>query len=131
MTSPQRLILDWYAAHGRDLPWRRTRDPYRILVAEVMLQQTQVDRVLPKYEQWLAAFPTLAALAEAPTSEVIRLWSPLGYNSRAVRLQGIARQCVERHGGRIWVDSQFGHGATFYFTVPVTAQDHNSGDRPS
>jgi|SRR5581483_2586345 len=101
MTSPQRLILDWYAAHGRDLPWRRTRDPYRILVAEVMLQQTQVDRVLPKYEQWLAAFPTLAALAEAPTSEVIRLWSPLGYNSRAVRLQGIARQCVERHGGRM------------------------------
>src|SRR5437016_5466586 len=66
-------ILDWYAGGGRDLPWRQTRDPYRILVAEVMLQQTQVERVLPKYRQWLEAFPTLGALAEAPTAEVIRL----------------------------------------------------------
>jgi A/G-specific adenine glycosylase len=97
----QERILEWYRAHGRDLPWRRTRDPYRILVAEVMLQQTQVDRVLPKYEQWLAAFPTLKRLAAVPTGEVIRLWAPLGYNSRAVRLQGIARQCVAEFGGRM------------------------------
>jgi A/G-specific adenine glycosylase len=96
---PQPSILSWYRAHGRDLPWRHTRDPYRILVAEVMLQQTQVDRVLPKYEQWLSAFPSLASLAEAPTAEVIRLWAPLGYNSRAVRLQAIARQCVADFGG--------------------------------
>jgi A/G-specific adenine glycosylase len=96
-----RAVLAWYHAHGRDLPWRRTRDPYRILVAEVMLQQTQVDRVLPKYEQWLRAFPTLIALAEAPAAEAIRLWAPLGYNSRAVRLQAIARQCCERFAGRM------------------------------
>lgn len=95
----QREILVWYRAHGRDLPWRGTRDPYRILVAEVMLQQTQVERVVPKYGQWLQAFPTLAALAEAPTAEAIRLWAPLGHNSRAVRLQAIARQCVDDFGG--------------------------------
>jgi A/G-specific adenine glycosylase len=89
----QDRLLAWYRESGRDLPWRRTRDPYHILVAEVMLQQTQVDRVLPKYARWLGAFPTLAALAAAPTAEVIRLWAPLGYNSRAVRLQQIARQC--------------------------------------
>jgi A/G-specific adenine glycosylase len=99
--SPQERILAWYRAQGRDLPWRRTRDPYRILVAEVMLQQTQVERVLPKYMEWLVAFPTLTALAEAPTAEVIRRWAPLGYNSRAVRLQRIARQCVERYGGQM------------------------------
>jgi A/G-specific adenine glycosylase len=93
--------MDWYRDHARDLPWRHTRDPYRILVAEVMLQQTQVDRVLPKYEQWLAAFPTLDRLAEAPTGEVIRLWAPLGYNSRAVRLQAIARQCIASFEGRM------------------------------
>jgi len=97
----QQHILAWYRSHGRDLPWRQTRDPYHILVAEVMLQQTQVERVLPKYEQWLAAFPTLQRLAEAPAAEVIRLWAPLGYNGRAVRLQDIARQCLERHGGRM------------------------------
>ena len=89
----QNRLIAWYRQSGRDLPWRRTRDPYRILVAEVMLQQTQVDRVLPKYAQWLEAFPTLSALAEAPAAEVIRMWAPLGYNSRAVRLQQIARQC--------------------------------------
>jgi A/G-specific adenine glycosylase len=94
-------ILEWYASHGRDLPWRRTRDPYRILVAEVMLQQTQVERVLPKYEQWLAAFPTIDVLAQAATAEVIRLWAPLGYNSRAVRLQAIARECMERFGSQM------------------------------
>src|SRR5213082_2156047 len=97
----QQLVLAWYGAHGRDLPWRRTRDPYSILVAEVMLQQTQVDRVLPKYEQWLAAFPTLAALAAAPSAEAIRLWAPLGYNSRAVRLHEIGRQCAEQFGGEM------------------------------
>jgi A/G-specific adenine glycosylase len=95
----QHHILEWYHEQGRDLPWRRTRDAYHILVAEVMLQQTQVERVLPKYEQWLAAFPSLERLAEAPTGEVIRLWAPLGYNSRAIRLQAIARQCVAEFGG--------------------------------
>src|SRR6266566_578493 len=94
-------LLQWYAAEQRDLPWRSTRDPYAILVSEIMLQQTQVDRVLPKYQQFLAAFPTLAALAAAPTAEVISAWVPLGYNTRAVRLQSIARQVIAEYEGRI------------------------------
>jgi A/G-specific adenine glycosylase len=97
----QERLLAWFAAQGRDLPWRHTRDPYAILVAEIMLQQTGVERVLPKYEAWLARFPTLHALAAAPRSEVIRLWSGLGYNSRAVRLHEVARQVVDRHGGQL------------------------------
>ncbi len=94
-------LLAWYAASGRDLPWRHTRDPYAILVSEVMLQQTQVERVLPKYQEFLARFPTLAALAAAPPADVIRLWAPLGYNVRAVRLHQIARQAVEQFGGAL------------------------------
>jgi len=92
-------LLAWYAGERRDLPWRRTRDPYPILVSEVMLQQTQVDRVIPKYHEFLDRFPTLAALAVAPTAEVIRSWSGLGYNRRAVNLQRAAQAVVERHGG--------------------------------
>ncbi|MHB8619257.1 MAG: HhH-GPD family protein [Chloroflexota bacterium] len=95
------LLLDWYARHGRDLPWRRTSDPYHILVSEVMLQQTRVERVVPKYEQWLRLFPTLGSLAGAPTADVIRAWAPLGYNSRAVRLQRIARQAMDRFEGHL------------------------------
>ena len=94
-------LLAWYAANRRDLPWRRTRDPYHILVAEMMLQQTQVPRVLPRWIAWLERFPTLEALAAAPTADVLREWSGLGYNSRAVRLQAIAREVVARHGGRM------------------------------
>ncbi len=94
-------LLEWYAAGRRDLPWRSTDDPYAILVSEIMLQQTQVDRVLPKYQQFLAAFPTLAELAAAPTADVISIWAPLGYNMRAVRLQAIARQVIAGYGGRI------------------------------
>jgi A/G-specific adenine glycosylase len=87
-------LLDWYAAQARDLPWRRTRDPYAILVAEVMLQQTQVDRVIPKWHAWLSRFPTLAALAAASRADAIREWQGLGYNLRAVRLHAIACQVV-------------------------------------
>lgn len=94
-------LLTWYAAEQRALPWRSTSDPYAILVSEIMLQQTQVDRVLPKYEQFLSAFPTLADLAAAPTADVISAWVPLGYNMRAVRLQSIARQVMAEYGGRI------------------------------
>ncbi len=96
----QRALLDWYRQNGRDLPWRRTSEPYAILVAEIMLQQTQVDRVLPKYREFLNAFPTVFDLAAAPRSEVIRRWAPLGYNLRAVRLYEIARQSVAFHHGR-------------------------------
>ncbi|MEN9935855.1 MAG: hypothetical protein RLZZ387_2434 [Chloroflexota bacterium] len=92
-------LLAWFAQSARDLPWRRTRDPYRILVSEIMLQQTQVDRVLPKYLAFLELFPTLEALAAAPTSEVIRAWAGLGYNRRAVNLQRAARAVLDEHGG--------------------------------
>jgi len=97
----RRDLLTWYHKHGRKLPWRERVDPYRVLVSEIMLQQTQVDRVIPKFEAFLARFPTLESLAEAPTAEVVRLWQGLGYNRRAVRLQAVARAVVERHGGRI------------------------------
>jgi A/G-specific adenine glycosylase len=93
-------LLDWFSANARDLPWRRTRDPYPVLVAEIMLQQTQVERVIPKYLAFLETFPTLEALAAAPTAEVIRLWSGLGYNRRAVNLQRAARAVLEEHGGQ-------------------------------
>jgi A/G-specific adenine glycosylase len=93
------LLLRWYRENRRDLPWRRTRDPYRILVSEVMLQQTQVERVIPKYHAFLSHFPTIHALAAAPTADVIRVWSGLGYNRRAVNLQRMAHVVVERHGG--------------------------------
>jgi A/G-specific adenine glycosylase len=92
-------LLEWFAASGRDLPWRHSRDPYHILVAEMMLQQTQVDRVLPKYAAFLDAFPTLDDLAAAPVAEVIRLWAGLGYNRRAVNLQRAARAVRDDHGG--------------------------------
>src|SRR5712692_3802408 len=94
-------LLTWYAAEQRELPWRATDDPYAILVSEMMLQQTQVERVLPKFQQFLATFPTLAALAAAPTADVISAWVPLGYNMRAVRLQSIARQVIAEYDGRI------------------------------
>jgi A/G-specific adenine glycosylase len=92
-------LLNWFRRHSRDLPWRRTRDPYPILVSEVMLQQTQVDRVIPCYEAFLNRYPTVEALAEAPTAEVIRLWSGLGYNRRAINLQLTARFVTEELGG--------------------------------
>src|SRR6266480_5185929 len=94
-------LLRWYAAEQRNLPWRSTQDAYAILVSEIMLQQTQVERVLPKYEQFLAAFPTLADLAAASTANVISVWVPLGYNMRAVRLQSIARQVINEYHGII------------------------------
>jgi A/G-specific adenine glycosylase len=80
-------LLDWYSRAARDLPWRRTRDPYAILVSEVMLQQTQVARVVPRYEAWLARWPTAQALAAAPVADVLAAWVGLGYNRRALRLR--------------------------------------------
>jgi A/G-specific adenine glycosylase len=86
------LLLEWFARTGRDLPWRRTRDPYAVLVAEVMLQQTQAARVVPRYERWLERWPTAAALASAPVADVIREWQGLGYNRRALSLHAAARR---------------------------------------
>jgi A/G-specific adenine glycosylase len=85
-------LLGWYAEHGRDLPWRRTRDPYAILVSEVMLQQTQVARVVPRYLAWLERWPTVEALADSSAADVIREWQGLGYNRRALNLHRAARQ---------------------------------------
>src|SRR6478672_5933801 len=97
-------LLAWYRRHGRDLPWRKTSDPYHILVSEIMLQQTQVDRVLPKYAEWLEKYPSLEALATASEHEVTRTWYPLGYNIRPRRLQTIARESVARYGGQLPAD---------------------------
>lgn len=89
-------LLSWYQKHGRDLPWRHTTDPYAILVSECMLQQTQVQRVIPYYHRWLERFPTWHALASASTTDVLHLWSGLGYNRRALSLQNIAKQVAEK-----------------------------------
>src|SRR3989344_5165268 len=97
----QQKILTWYQEHKRDLPWRRTTNPYHIMVSEIMLQQTQVDRVVPKYETFLKAFPTVWDLAEAPTSQVLELWSGLGYNNRAIRLREAAKVIVKRYAGQV------------------------------
>jgi A/G-specific adenine glycosylase len=91
------LLIAWYDQAGRDLPWRLTRDPYAILVSEVMLQQTQVDRVVPRYLDWLERWPSVEALAEASTADVIRAWQGLGYNRRALALHR-ATQSVARDG---------------------------------
>jgi A/G-specific adenine glycosylase len=89
-------VLDWYERVRRPLPWRSTRDPYALLVSEVMLQQTQADRVVPYYEAFLRRFPDPAALAAAPVREVLAVWSGLGYNRRALALRAAARVIVER-----------------------------------
>jgi A/G-specific adenine glycosylase len=124
-------LLAWFAEHGRDLPWRRTRDPYAILVSEVMSQQTQVERVVPRWRRWLERWPILASLAAAPTGEVIREWQGLGYNRRALALHRAAQQ-VATHGwpddltelpgvGRYTADAV----ACFAFGRPVLPVDVN------
>jgi A/G-specific adenine glycosylase len=124
-------LLEWFSENGRDLPWRRTNDPYAILVSEVMLQQTQVQRVIPRYERWLARWPTAHALAAAPTAGVIVEWQGLGYNRRALNLQRAARIVAERG----WPDDLTelpGVGPytadairAFAFGEPVLPQDTN------
>src|SRR4249919_943697 len=99
-------LLTWYARNGRDLPWRKTADPYHILVSEIMLQQTQVDRVLSKYAEWLDKYPSFDVLASAPEREVTATWYPLGYNIRPKRLQSIAREAVEKYGGQLPADEE-------------------------
>ncbi len=96
----QKDILDWYKKNKRDLPWRKTRDPYKILVSEIMSQQTQIARVVPKYEAWIKAFPTVEDLANTKTSEILQYWSGLGYNRRALYLQKCAKEIVKKFGGK-------------------------------
>src|SRR5882757_11548194 len=96
----RKSLVAWFEKNGRDLPWRHTRDPYAILVSEIMLQQTQVDRVIPRWHAWLERWPTVESLAASSPAEVIVEWQGLGYNRRAVSLHGAA-QHVAVHG---WPD---------------------------
>ena len=96
-----RALLEWYRPRGNRYPWRGDPDPYRVLVSEVMLQQTQAPRVAPVFERFVAAFPDVRTLAAASPAEVLRAWGSLGYNRRAVSLHAAARRIVEEHGGRV------------------------------
>jgi A/G-specific adenine glycosylase len=127
----QAQLLEWYSENGRDLPWRRTRDPYAILVSEVMLQQTQAARVVPRYLAWLERWPTAEALAAAATGDVMREWQGLGYNRRALNLQRAARE-VAVNGWPDDLTALPGVGpytaaavACFAFDVPVLPVDVN------
>ena len=100
----RRRLLRWYRSHGRDLPWRRTTDPYAIWVSEIMLQQTQVATVLDYYQRFLARFPTVRAFAEAPEQDVLAIWAGLGYYRRARQLHAAARQIVNEGGGQLPTD---------------------------
>lgn len=102
MTIPkfQKTILDWYKDNRRDLPWRRTKNPYRIMVSEIMLQQTQVSRVIPKYKEFLQAFPTLEALANSKDADLIAVWSGLGYWRRARFLKEACKAIIKDHNGK-------------------------------
>ena len=133
----RRRLNEWYMHAGRDLPWRRTRNPYQTLVAEFMLQQTGVARVSPAYEAFLERFPTVQALANASAADVIRAWSGLGYNRRAINLQRSARAIVDDYGGSVPSDPATlqrlpGVGpytaaaiACFAFQCPVAVMDTN------
>ena len=101
-----RALLDWFAVHQRDLPWRRSRDPYRIWVSEVMLQQTRVETVIPYYQRWCERFPTLDSLADAPEEEVLKAWEGLGYYSRARNLHAAVREVAAAYGGEVPDDPQ-------------------------
>jgi len=97
----RRAVYRHHVQHGRSLPWRRTRDPYRILVSEIMLQQTQVERVIVKYEQFISAYPDFASLARAPLRKMLTVWQGLGYNRRALALQKVARSVSAAYGGTL------------------------------
>ncbi|MFP5577421.1 MAG: A/G-specific adenine glycosylase [Acidimicrobiia bacterium] len=101
MRAVQRDLIEWWSREGRDLPWRRSRDPWAVLVSELMLQQTQVARVTHRYVRFLERFPTVAACASAPVGDVIEEWAGLGYNRRAVHLHRTAQHCAEHHDGEL------------------------------
>lgn len=99
--TTRQALLAWYDRHKRDLPWRRTRDPYAIWISETMLQQTRVETVIPYWTRFLARFPDVQALADAEQNAVYEEWTGLGYYSRARNLQAAARQIVDEHGGQL------------------------------
>jgi A/G-specific adenine glycosylase len=135
--SFRKRVLDHYDQHGRVLPWRKRVTPYRVLVSEIMLQQTQVERVIEKYKEFLAAFPDFATLANAPLPRLLSLWSGLGYNRRALALKALAQKVVEEHKGRLPPDREqllalpgigtYTAGAVlaFAFNKPVVFMDTN------
>lgn len=98
----RKRVTEYYREHGRhDLPWRTTHDPYAILVSEIMLQQTQVDRVIPYFKRWIKRFPTVESLAKSPLPDVLKEWQGLGYNRRGKLLRECAKEIVEKHGGKV------------------------------
>lgn len=99
--SVQHALMRWFRVHQRDLPWRHTKQPYKILVSEIMLQQTQVDRVIPKYRAFLKRFPTVQALARATPRDVLLAWEGMGYNRRALYLRHAAQEIVAKHNGKV------------------------------
>jgi A/G-specific adenine glycosylase len=133
----RKRIYDYYDNQGRDLPWRKRVTPYRVLVSEIMLQQTQVDRVIEKYKEFLAAFPNFNTLAEAPTAKLLTIWSGMGYNRRALSLKNLAQVVVAEHKGRLPSDPEqlvelpgigpytAGAVAAFAFNKPVVFMDTN------
>lgn len=137
MTPIARALLDWFAHAKRAMPWRETRDPYHVLLSEVMLQQTQVVTVIPYFERFVARFPTPEALAAAPEAEVLKAWEGLGYYSRARNLQAAARAIATQHAGRVpdaWEamralpgvgDYTAGAVLSIAYGVPVPAVDGN------
>ncbi len=130
-------VYGYYDTRGRDLPWRKKLNSYRVLVSEVMLQQTQVERVVEKYREFLAAFPDFASLAGAPTAKLLAVWSGMGYNRRALSLQALARLVISEHSGRLPPDhdkllalpgiGKYTAGAVlaFAFNKPVVFMDTN------
>lgn len=131
IASVQRAILTWYTAYGRhDLPWRTTTSLYRVAVAEVMLQQTNVPKVMEKYTAFLTRFPTVRALADAAQADVIRQWRGLGYNRRAMHLHKMAQAVVRDHGGRFPTDPAVlitlpGIGPYTSRSIPIFARNHD------
>jgi A/G-specific adenine glycosylase len=133
----RKKIYDYFDAEGRDLPWRKRLNPYRVLVSEIMLQQTQVERVIGKYQKFLAAFPDFSALASAPLPKLLALWSGLGYNRRALALKALAQKVVEDYGGKLPSEAEelialpgigkYTAGAvmTFAFNKPMVFIDTN------
>ena len=133
----RKKIYDHFAKHGRDLPWRKRVTPYRVLVSEIMLQQTQVDRVIGKYEEFLAAFPDFSSLAKAPNAKLLRIWQGMGYNRRALSLRKLARVVVAEHKGRLPSDPHVllklrgigkytaGAVSAFAYNKPVIFMDTN------
>jgi A/G-specific adenine glycosylase len=133
----RKKVYDHYGTHGRPLPWRRNLNPYRVLVSEIMLQQTRVERVIEKYREFLAAFPDFSALAEAPLPKLLKVWSGMGYNRRALALKALAQKVVGEHRGRLPSDPEkllvlpgigrYTAGAVmaFAFNKPVVFLDTN------